>query len=264
MRQAIFGFLFLKDSKLYFFLFFILATASLNASSCIEIKGGPLLEHLKRIRDGGSRQSGDLYGFECLVARRPLRGIYFCCLYRYEEGYLYGQTGFGDALISKKTDQAFEGALGYTLPVKNTLTCTPFVGKGRIFAKNSFEIPSPIEACFDVRYNYWAGGFRADWKMNAEFSLGFLAKGIFSEGATCKVVDPEEEESKSLIVEDELSWEIELPLVHCSKKLDGRLRVGLTPFYRYRHWGGHENYPYNFFDTKFYILGATLSCSYHF
>jgi len=243
--------------------FFLLIAASLNASWEIEATGGVLLEHMKRARDGGSQQDGTLVGSTCSLVRKPKKGIYFSFLYRNEEGDLYGKTGLGDELVSHKRDQTLEGTFGYSLPLKKCFTCTPFLGKGRLVAKNFFRDPSPIDACYDVRYNYFAYGMRFDWQMKANICSALVIKGIFSDGAVCKVRDFEEG-NIALIVEDNPSCDIELPIEYTIRGFHGHLRIGVTPFYRYRHWGGHENYPYDFFDTKFYILGSVLNLSFHF
>lgn len=243
--------------------FLLLTAASLNASWEVEATGGVLLEHMKRAREGGSEQDGALVGSYWSLMRNPKKGVYFSFLYRNEEGDLLGSTGLGDELASHKRDQALEATFGYSFPLKKCFSCTPFLGKGRLVAKNFFKAPSPIEACYDVRYNYFAYGMRFDWQMKSNFFSSLVIKGIFSDGAICKVRDFEEGDV-SLIVEDNPSYDIELPLQYSLKKFQGHLRVGVTPFYRYRHWGEHKNYPYDFFDTKFYIFGSMVNLSFHF
>lgn len=249
---------------------------------------GPEVFHAKRIRKGGSEQSGYLYGGYGSYERIRRNAIYWGVDGYYAQGTLNGHNG-EDKLKSRIKEYEIEARLGYTWNPKclcRKLWLTPLVSWGYFEEKNQFINPSPVEVDFKTRFHFAGIGFLSRYCVTERWSVGvnFFAKHMF--GARCLVTDHsgfggpvgddddddeefdelledlEDGDTEDLVVEDKFLYQLELPITY--KLCCGRyppLELSVVPFFRYRHYGGHQNYPHDFIDTRFRIFGTRFLIS---
>ena len=74
---------------------------------------GPEIYYLKRKKEGGSYQSGVLYGGRATFERNKVPGIYYALDAYAAYGRINGKTSSGKKLKSKILDSEFQGFLGY-------------------------------------------------------------------------------------------------------------------------------------------------------
>lgn len=229
---------------------------------------GPEIYFMQRSTKAGSKQHGFLFGGYASYDRIRRSALYWGVEGRYAYGLLKGHTSDSAPLKSHKMDSQIEGRLGYTL-VKGPNRClwvTPYLGGGYFNGTNSFVNPSPMEYKMRVYFPYIALGFLSKIEIGRRFSVGLDFKAKYSVGARSKITgddDPDVDHAK-FYVEDEFMYELDLPFTSnwcwCGKNF----AVSFVPFYNFRHYGGHENYPFDFIDTKYQIYGLRflLRCSF--
>ena len=61
-----------------------------------------------------------------------------------------------------------------------------------------------------------------------------------------------------------IQYRIELPIVYTPTFLCSMFKVGVMPFFESRLYGGRENYPFDFFETRFRIYGVNLQLIYEY
>jgi hypothetical protein len=236
----------------------VFATCSFNEPSTLYI--GPEIYYLRRDREGGSWQRGWLFGGRALYERRKSFGFYWAAEGYYAHGIITGKSSSGSKLKSHLTEAEAEARLGFSLCFRicPKFSFTPYGGYGGFYCKNNFKHPSPLPCIFRDSFEYALAGFITSMRFNTclEASIDFKAKYML-DGQSNITHDPDNE-SVSLKMNNELQYELAIPInYNCCWK--GRLlKITIAPFYRFRHFGGMLNYPYDFIDTKFRSYGGRV------
>jgi hypothetical protein len=226
---------------------------------------GPEIYHLQRIREGGTKQDGWLYGVRASYDRIKRYKFYWGVEGHWAQGTLHGHNGAGDKLKSTFTDEQIEGRLGYTFQAKCLYqpAITPFAGYGYFRDTNKFKNPSPLTVKFVTTYRYAVYGFLSSIAPADSWNVGLNFKGWSMIHARAKVQDdPDEDDVTMLIGEKKLNYRIEVPVLYRYCCCNEHLEVGVVPFYEFRHYGRRENYPFDFADTKFKLWGVTFELTY--
>lgn len=242
------------------------------ASLCIRgphrVGVGPEIYFMQRRKDGGSSLRGFMFGARANYDRIRRSSLYWGADAQWAVGTLCGHNADHDELRSRKRDSEIEGRLGYTW--KRKLGCnfwlTPFAGAGYFEGTNRFMHPSPLEYKITNTMPYLVGGFLWRSDVKSFFSVGLNFKCKYSVGARSHITnDPNPEvNNERLIIEDKISYNVDIPLYFDFCCGGRKLEVTFTPFYHFRHYGAHENHPFDFIDTRFHMYGARLMFNYIF
>jgi hypothetical protein len=227
---------------------------------------GPEIYHVKRVREGGTRQTGTLTGLRANFDRIQRYKIYWGSEALYARGMLNGRSGSGAKLRSTFIDASLEGRVGYTFQHKSALrpSFTPFIGYGYYREINKYHPPSPIHVKFRTEFHYIPCGFLSSLTICPQWELGLNFKAMAMWEACCKVMDDPEFDDRTMLVEDKVNYRVELPVKYRLPYLKGHFEIGLVPFYETRHYGGRVNYPFDFLDTKLTLYGCNLQLIYAF
>ncbi|NGX42953.1 MAG: hypothetical protein K940chlam7_01242 [Chlamydiae bacterium] len=251
---------------IYLILITILTSTELNAlcpnyaKSRHSLYIGPEVYYLKRKKEGGSEQSGWLFGGSALYERRRATGFYWALDGYAAHGQIAGKTPSGKRLKSDLTDVQIDGRLGYSFCFHkcNKLTFIPYGGYGYLYSKNDFKKPSPIPCEFHNRIHYALAGFITSIRLTPCFDaeVNFTAK-FMVEGKSKVKGDPQYDDVTTAMG-NKNQYEVEIPLQYKTCLWGRNIIARFVPFYRFRHYGGSFNYPFDFIDTKFHTYGATL------
>lgn len=241
-----------------------------NTSLCAgphnQLYVGPEIYHVHRTKEGGTSQNGVLYGVRAGYDRIKSYGFYWGGDVLYATGDLKGKSGLGNRLKSDFTDKTIEGRLGYTFK-RNwcyKILFTPYVGYGYQEELNHFKRPSPIPVHFKTYFDYVPFGFLSDVRFTDCFHAGINFKVKYMWDPKCKVSHDPDIDSFTQLIKEKFHYRVELPLTYRSEYLCGRFWISLVPFYEYRQYGEHANFPIDFFNTKLRLAGATLKFMYCF
>ncbi len=229
---------------------------------------GPEIFFMQRNKKGGSKQRGFLYGGRFTYDRIRRSALYWGADAMYAVGKLDGHNSDSRILHSRKRDSEIEGRLGYTL--KKNWGCDyyliPFFGAGYFQGTNRFVDNSPMLYKITTNFPYITLGFLSRIDFCNSLGCGVNFKTKYSVGARGKITDdPDPLIDKSrFIVEDKFSYELDLPLYYNNCCFGKKVELAFVPFYRFRHYGGHENCPFDFIDTRFHIYGARLMFGIYF
>ena len=244
---------------------FVLLAFSLSGSECLPFYAGPEIYHIKRWRNGGTKQTGRMDGVRVGFDRIKRHGWYIGVDGFYSTGHLEGHNARGRTLDSDLTDIIFEGRVGFTLQDQTECqhTFTPFVGYGYFHEVNNFHSPSPIPYTFTDTFDYFTTGFLSGFNFTPLLSMGLNFKVKFMMSGRSKISDDPLYDDVKLRMNNEIQLRVDVPLVfHCLPWK--RVQAALVPFYEYRHLGGREGFPFDYIDTKFTLLGARLDLIYRF
>jgi len=227
---------------------------------------GPEFYHVHRTREGGTIQDGWICAGRASYDRIKSFGFYWGANALYGIGPLTGHTGKGAEIKSTFKDYQIEARLGYTFQTEAWIQpyLTPYVGIGYRKEYNNFHAPSPLILNFETRYPYAALGFLSGVNITPQISVGLNFKGEVMYEAKCAVTGDPEMDDFVLQVEDDWNYRVELPVIYRFCPCVGGFEAQVTPFYEFRHYGGRENYPFDFIDTKLMIWGFNLLLSYRF
>ncbi len=228
------------------------ATSTLHAQFSVGMESA----HIKRMRDGGTQQNGRIDGIRLSYNR--LQRFYFGGDYFYGSAKLIGHTGSQRPISSILTDKVYEGRVGCSFSDKNHFFFL-FSGYGYYHEVNDFFPPTPIPFKFTDTFNYIPVGFLSGVYSSSLLSMGFSFKMMFMQKAQTKISDDPAHDDVVLKMNEEINVRIELPLVLSPSCTRMNLRFSLTPFYEFRHYGGREDYPSDYLDTKFILLGARIA-----
>lgn len=221
---------------------------------------GPETYYLKRTRKGGSEQTGWLYGGRALYERLIPSGFYWALDGYYAYGCIDGKSSSGKTLKSNLTEAEVEGRLGYSICFKclPRFSFTPYGGYGGYYGKNAFIHPTTIHCKFHDRIHYASGGFILSVRIKPcwQAAIDFRAKYMLH-GKSVITNDPDRE-NLSLTMNNEWQYELALPVYYQTCWKGHYLKMIIAPFYRYRHFGGMFNFPYDFIDTKLRSYGGRL------
>ncbi|MBS4168434.1 hypothetical protein PARA125_001072 [Parachlamydia sp. AcF125] len=225
---------------------------------------GPTFYHVHRTREGGTKQTGWIYGARLNYERIKRFGFYWGLEGRLAAGTLTGHSGNGHKLKSTFIDNNVEGRFGYTLQQKRgcQLSFTPYMGIGYIWEKNAYRRPSPLLLHFLTRYPYCAIGFLSNMEVLANLGIGLNYKAWFMYNAHCKVSHDPAFGSRSLKIQDKTSHRAELPITYHYSPPCAHMDIALVPFYELRHYGRYFSFPFSFADTKIKNYGVHLQFIY--
>lgn len=222
---------------------------------------GPEIYYVNRKRDNGTSQKGAVYGVRGGYERVKRYKFYIGIDALYGEGRLFGKAGSGSKLKSRFIDRNIEGRVGYTFQQKSgyRFLFTPFIGGGYSTETNNYMKPSPLQVHFQLRYSYVCGGFlsQVTFRPKTDFGVNFKLRYMV-EGKNHVTHDPDYDDNE-MIVKEEFHYRVELPLTY---RRHPHFWIRFEPFYEFRHFGGQMNYPFDFYDTKLNIYGATLKFMY--
>ncbi len=222
---------------------------------------GPEVYYLKRTKEGGSWQDGWLYGVSGTYERWPCKGFYWAADGYWATGEIEGKTASGNRLKSTLTQSQIEGRLGYSYCFNccKSLFLAGYGAYGYFSNENSFKKPSPIPCTFNDNFDYGALGILTQWHFRECWSAGLHFKALFMNESKCNVTDDPDYQNLTQIIGCENQYELYLPLTYSFCWNGFRAETILSPFYRYRHFGFQENFPFDYFDTTYHIYGAKLT-----
>lgn len=221
---------------------------------------------------GGAKQYGDMIGIRIGYDRLKRYGWYIGADALYAKGTLKGHTGNREHLRSYITDLFVEGRVGYTFQQKCSaqLAFTPYVGGGYFIERNNFVHPSPLTPHYKKRFSYVAGGFLLWVHPYDQWEIGLNFKAKYPVEPRCRInniknssAENESSETKTVTQKIDPRWHyrIDFPITY-RLNCRGSIALSLIPFYEYREYGFHFNYPFNFMKTQFYNKGLTLEFLY--
>jgi hypothetical protein len=221
---------------------------------------------VKRTRKGGTHQEGDLIGVRFNYDHIRRYKFYWGAQAFYGSGELHGKNAGNDKLHSRLADTQLEANLGYTFAYKNypCYSFTPFVGAGYFRETNRFHFPSPLEIKLRTTFSYASCGFLSKMMFCTDWTIGFNARFKLLWQTRCRISGDPEHDTLKQQVGDRLHYRLELPIVYAHPLFCHQVRIGIMPFYEHRIYGGRENYPFDFFETKFRIFGLDLQFIYEY
>lgn len=233
------------------------------------VKGNQLylgsdIYYTERSKAGGTKQTGALYGVRAGYDYIKRYKFYLGAEALYAGGTLTGRSGKGNRLKSNYTDLYAEGRFGYTLQQKcdYRLAFTPFLGGGYYQEKNNFIRPSPISMHSKITFYYFTGGFlsQASPTPYLDVQLNFKVRYMWDPKNSINN-DPEVDSCCMLIRNQRLQYRVDLPFIY---HWSSCFLLSAGPFYDYRHYGGHVNFPFDFVETTVRNYGLSLKFIYNF
>ncbi|MDR3624194.1 MAG: hypothetical protein P4L16_03520 [Chlamydiales bacterium] len=227
---------------------------------------GPEGYYLKRMKEGGAWQSGTLIGVYGTYERIKPNSFYWGLIGTYANGRINGKSALGKDLASNFTDEEIEARLGFTIKdnCRYSSLFTPFIGYGYLEQVNSYLPPSVLILQFKDKITYFSFGFLSEVKMSKRFSIGLNVLMKWMLEGRCEVTGDPDEDDSLFIIENEMQYALELPIVYQLSQHKKVFTLSCVPFFQFRHYGGRENYPFDFIDTKFRVYGLRLLCNYWF
>lgn len=253
----------MKKHTIYsIFLIVFLNILSIHAN--LQFTIGPEFSHLTRVREGGTKQTGGLYGLKIEVDRLKYWGVYGGGEVELEEGTLNGHTGTNRRLKSKYSSILSEARLGFTFQKTDCrrIFIAPFFGGGYTIEKNHFRSPSPIPLHFKTKYPFLTLGFLSGIDIYPQFELGLLAKVRYPLSPKTLVTNDPGSDAVQQRMGAKLQCRIDLPITYRGLLQCERMKVGIRPYFEYRHYGKQINFPFDFFDTRIRIYGVMFEWQY--
>lgn len=222
---------------------------------------GPELYHVKRTREGGTSQHGTVFGGRLNYDYIKRYNFYVGADAFYSTGTLNGTSASDAKLRSHFHDEYFEGRAGYTLQQKcgRHFSLTPFVGGGYAAEKNDFVDPSPLPIHFKISYSFVCAGFLSEAFITPKFLIGLNFKTRYLIDPKNKVSNDPDNDPVTMNITQHFQYRIDLPLTY---NMSEHCLLCLVPFWEYRHYGHHFNFPFDFLDTKLKIYGVTFKLAY--
>lgn len=247
--------------RLFLLAILLITSAKINADNYVWIS--PEVYNVHRTRQGGTRQNGWAGGVRLGYDRIKDWGFYWGADTSWAQGPLKGRSGGHDRIKSTLTDISVEGRAGFTFshPCVPAVFFTPYAGYGYFQETNDFRAPSPVPAKFRIQYRYAAFGgilfkqFSAQWGAGVNFKCRWMIDG------DCRVTNDPDFNSLTMKVEEKPQYRLELPVVYYPGCLPF---FCLSPFYEYRQYGEHPNFPFDFMETKLQVLGISLKIIWDF
>jgi hypothetical protein len=230
---------------------------------------GPEIFYLERSKDAKykrSNQHGFVYGGRIGYDRIKRCKIYWGGDLVYATGDLHGKKDRGNSIKIDYTDFDVEGRLGYTFQLKRSWlpTFVPFVGYGYIRETSKFKKPSPIQIKQHISFDYFTVGFLSQIYPHPLWVVGVNFKARFLFNSKCKISDDPDYEDITQNVEHKVQYRVELPVTYRLNAWCERLAIALVPFYEFRHYGEHANFPFDFKDARLNFYGFDVRILYMF
>ena len=179
------------------------------------------------------------------------------------QGSLRGHSGLRDSLYSKLLDLSVEGRVGFTFQQESNFqaSISPFVGLGYLTEINHFERSSPLHVHLRTYFSYIALGFLSWAHLSELFEVGINFKAKLPVEPKCRVSHDPDNSPLTQKVAQRWHYRVDLPLTY-RLFCDGRMAVSAVPFFEYRDYGEHFNFPFNFIKTELSLFGLTLALQY--
>lgn len=231
-----------------------------------EFSLNPEIYFLERVREGGTRQKGWMKGIRVSYEHIQRCSIYWGGHYLYGRGTLHGHNAAPNAIKSTFTDQDAEARLGFTFQSKRCMhpTIIPYLGYGYFSEINDFKSPSPVKIKLKTSSPYMGLGFISFLTVKPGLTIGFNFKGKWNYRTRCKIGNDPQFNNPEMIVENKINYRLELPIKYEYPTLCNHFIIGVCPFYERRHYGGRENFPFDFLDTKIKTYGIALQFIFNF
>jgi len=246
--------------------FILIPLCPLSASITNGVYLGPETYHLRRNREGGSHQEGQLNGLRVGFDYIRKHSWYFGLDYLYATGEVKGRSRRGSRLQSELTDQNVEVRVGYRLrqAENGQPYIIPFGGYGYLREVNDFRLPSPLPFKFTDTIEYVAIGFLSGVNFTPLISIGINFKVRFMLNGKSRITEDPFREDATLMIENEIQYRLDLPIKITPCHTLFGIDFSCIPFYEFRHFGGREDFPFDFMDTKFYLYGVQGAVAYRF
>ena len=227
---------------------------------------GPEMYYMKRKRASGSEQDGGIYGIRVQYDRIRRCSFYWGADALYAYGTINGRTGSGAPLKSDVTDSCIEARVGYTIGTNRWRRpyVTPYFGGGYFRSINQFKAPTAMSLRFDNRVNFVCVGFLSGFCLTPCLDVGFNFKTRYMVEGRSKVGNDPFFEDATLLIENRPHYSVEIPITYKISQCKRGFEAVIVPFFRFRHYGGRENFPFDFIDTKFQIFGSRFLLTYRF
>lgn len=224
---------------------------------------GPEIYQAWRSKKGGTKQDGTLYGVRLGYDRLKRYGWYWGGDFLYAEGTIDGHTSQHQKLQSRMSDLSAEVRFGYTFQQKCgwQASFTPFLGVGTFVERNYLNHSSPLPLHFKNYFSYVSTGFLFWFHPLERFEAGLNFKARFPFEPRCYVSNDPGSEPVCQNIKEEAHYRVDLPLTY-RLNCEGSQALSLVPFFEYREYGGHPNFPFDFVKTNFDIWGATIEYVY--
>lgn len=221
---------------------------------------GPEAYYMRRVKEGGTKQHGVLGGVRAGYDRIKRYGLYWGIEGYYATGTLRGKSATNAKLVSRVQDSEIEGRIGYTFNRKTGFSAffTPFGGYGYFCQRNNFRHPSPIHLHFRDHFQYAVAGFLSSLFINPCLSVGANFKVKFMIDGKSQIGNDPKFENSTLLMNNKEQYSLDLPINYAVCFQEHIFDLSFVPFFQYRHYGGRENYPFDFIDTKFWVYGGRL------
>lgn len=244
---------------------FLCLESSQNCAPPNQLLFGPQWFHLKRVREGGVEQNGNLVGVYASYDRVKRYNIYLGAEGSYARGPIKGSIDDIGNLHSKFTDGWVEGRIGYTFQQKSEyfFSFTPYLGVGYATEKNNFGSKSPLPIHFKTYFYYPSIGFKSSAVVWNDVLLALNFRARYPYEPKCRVSHDPDNESVNQRIGEKWQYRVELPIsyaIPCTKPWG----ISIIPFYEYRPYGAHINFPFDYFDTKLTLWGVSATLSLNF
>jgi hypothetical protein len=221
---------------------------------------GPEVCYIKRVREGGSEQSGNLVGGHFRYDRISPCSVYWGFDGYYDTGHVSGKTASGREIKSTIDEYELQARLGYSLyaPERRKLLIIPYACYSYFYGSNKFDHPSPVQYRLHDHLHSGGGGIWVSFSLidclrcGVDFSARYIIKGYN------RVTNDPEHDNVKLEVESKWQYQVEVPIEYAMAICDYRFEMRIVPFYRFRHLGGKPNYPFDYIETRFHESGAQL------
>jgi len=255
------------------------ALPSIYADECedcsygCDISLGPECYRFCREREGGTSQAGYMWGGRLEFERIKRSSIYVGVSALYAKGELNGHsthavTGVESRLKSHVTDEDIEGRLGFTFQTctQKIFSFTPFVGGGYFRESHRYVHPSPLTIHYRNSFPYVSAGFLSTIDLSSCWDIGLNFKTRYIVDGQNKITDDPDPEvdDVTIAIGNKFQYRVELPISYYFCYCSSTWEASFVPFYEFRHYGGHPNYPFDFLETKIQLYGARLTLAYCF
>lgn len=254
-------------------------TSALSADESVEIYDsykvsiGPEFYRFCREREGGTSQSGYMWGGRLELERKKPWAFYAGISALYARGVLNGGsidsiTEDHNRLRSHVTDGDIEGRVGFNFQTcsQRVFSFTPFLGGGYFREMHRYVSPSPLTIHFCNSFSYACGGFLSTFDLTPSWEIGLNFKVRYMVDAKNKIThDPDPEVDDITIgIGNRFHYRAELPINYYFSSCEYPLEASIIPFYEFRHYGEQPNFPFDFLETKIKLYGVTGSIAYWF
>lgn len=232
----------------------------------LQVYLGPEGYYIKRTREGGTKQTGPLWGARGGFDYIQKNALYWGAEAYYTTGKITGHSASGNKIKSRNQEWELEGRVGYTLQSNcyPYYTLTPFVAYGYFEERNHFFKNLPFTVKFKNQLQYVAGGFLSSMFVTSQLNIGIQFKvSYITKGANHVSNDPQID-NFSTQIDGKTQYEVNLPINYLLCANSESYALSLVPFYRTRHYGGRQGFPFDFLETKFTLYGARLLFTYLF